>query len=279
MRELVVSKAPLPRMATITKEVVQETGGVVAEHTHQVTRFDHLRTSDDNWSRSGYIGTYQPFQQDKVRVRIRVWASWPRKLLRFFIYLGLAEAVLFFLMSFAGVPPAPNVWILTAILTFAAIGLSLLTYSTSWASSQEIEDTLARRIGSQARADPEVPGDIFTEGTWEEHKAELIDEAKRRAKQAPETLEVEGGVLAKVDPSERQLKARREKVSPAKRLAKKLPTPTRSGSDGEAEPEDDEDETPEGDQRGLKARIPFLKTKDEEDEDEAGAADEPADDA
>ncbi len=204
MRELIVSEAPLPRVAGHVKAVAEDQGGVVSSHTHRATEFDHLKAKDDNWSRSGYIGTYQPFKQDQIRIRIRVWASWPRRWFRFFVFLGFAEAILFFLMSLAQIPPSPNVWIVTAILTFLAIGISLLTYSTSWATSSEVEDALARHIGSEIRADETLDTAVYTLGAWEEHRQDLIDEAVEEAK-AKQTQEQEaegtvssGGLLAKV---------------------------------------------------------------------------------
>lgn len=177
MRELIISEAPAARIATVVKEVVEDAGGVVALHNQKVTRFDHLGTREDNWSRSGYLGTYQPFQGRDVRVRVRVWASWPRRLLRFFVFLGLAEALLFFALAVVGAPPSANTWIWTAIVTIVGIGVALLTYATSWSASTEVEEALARRIGATAREDPEVEGDVYTVGAWRAHRKELIEEA------------------------------------------------------------------------------------------------------
>lgn len=259
MRELIVSEAPLHQVAGHVKAVVEDNGGVVSSHTHHATEFDNLRARDDNWSRSGYVGTYQPFKQDQVRIRIRVWASWPRRLFRFFLYLGFAEAVLFFLMSLLQVPPSPNVWIVTAILTFLAIGISLLTYSTSWATSSEVEDTLARHIGSEIRADEALDGDVYTLGAWEEHRQDLIEEAVQDAKatrvEKPEAQATAagGGLLTKV----------------------KRRTGLGGGEDAET-PEDEPEEEPataeEADEDegsgGLRSKLPFFGSKDKETDDE-----------
>ncbi len=268
MRELIVSEAPLPRVAGHVKAVAEDQGGVVSSHTHHATEFDNLRARDDNWSRSGYIGTYQPFKQDQVRIRIRVWASWPKRLFRFFLYLGFAEAVLFFLMSLFQVPPPPNVWIVTAILTFLAIGISLLTYSTSWATSSEVEDTLARHIGSEIRADEILDGDVYTLGAWEEHRQDLIDEtvqdakATRAEKHKAQTTAAGGGLLTKV---KRRTGLGGDKDDQAPEAE--------PGEEPAAAQEDDEAEESSG---GFRSKLPFLGSKEEEADDDQEADQAPA---
>lgn len=263
MRELVVSEAPLSTVAAHVRDVVEDQGGVIASHTHRATEFDHLRTQDDDWSRSGYIGTYQPFKQDQIRIRIRVWASWPRRLLFFFLYLGFAEAILFFGMSLAQVPPPPNVWIVTAILTFLAIGISLLTYSTSWAASSEVEDTLARHIGSEIRDDETVEGPVYTLGAWEEHRRDLVDEAVKEAKaQGPRTQTTEGtvasgGLLARVK--------RRTGLGGSEDEAEE-PEPDEEPAQADQVPGDDPPGDEDREKRSLRDRLPFFGTKDQADE-------------
>lgn len=187
MREFVLSEAPLDRVAAIARTTVEDLGGVVAQHTPRITEFDHLREEEGDWSRSGYVGTFARYEEDPVRLRVRVWASWPRKLFLWSIWLGLVEAVIFFSMSFVGVSPPPNVWILTAIGTFALIAVALLMYATSWADSADLEDEISRKLTARLVDDEAIPGDIYTIGEWEEHRADVIEGAVEQAeREAPE---------------------------------------------------------------------------------------------
>ena len=247
VRELIVSEAPLARVAAIAKEVVEEEGGVVRRHTHVATTFDHLRTAEDNWSRSGYLGTYQPYQSKSVRLRVRCWASWPRRLLRGFIWFGAAQAVIFLLMSVVGAPPAANVWVSFAILTFTGIAIALLTYATSFAGSADVEDALIGRLRAELQADELVPGDVYTKGGWKERREELIEAA---VDQAPEAAAEEA--------SERQ---------------GRLALLRRKGKEGEAA-EAASDETPAS-QEGKRKRRIAIRRKPKED---PGEADEPPSD-
>lgn len=276
MREFVVSEAPLERVAAHARTCAEEVGGVVAQHTERTTEFDHLRTEEGDWSRSGYIGTYQRYGEQPVRLRIRVWAEWPRKFFLWSILLGLVEAVLFFTLSLVQLPPPPNVWIFTAILTFALIGISFLLYATSWADSADLEDEIARKLTARARDDEEIPGDVYTLSEWEEHRETLVEEKVEAAKrEAP------------------------ERPSRAKQLVRSV---TAGGSEAagqlmqRARPEDEEDEEPaaepeepsvpereavaaaeeegEEDERGLLDRVAFWRSGSEDEEDEQPAAEQ-----
>lgn len=268
MREFVVSEAPLGRVATLARATIEEAGGVVAQHTETNTEFDHLQHDQDDWSRSGYIGTYKRYREDPVQLRIRVWASWPRRLFHGAVWLGLVEAVVFFAMSLAGVPPAPNVWILSAILTFAFLGLALLLYATSWADSADLEDKLARKLTARVRDDEQIEGDIYTVGEWEEHRQEVIEQAVAKAeREAPER------------PS-RARKLASSVAQSSKGTAGQLLQRVRS--DDEEEPEEDdaseegEDEEPDGDPEvaAKKQRLEELKQqkREQEQEDDEGSS-------
>lgn len=193
MREFVVSEAPLGRVAALARATVEDIGGVVAHHTDRITEFDHLQTDEDDWSRSGYVGTFQRYREDPVRIRIRTWASWPRRLFLWTVWLGLVEAVIFFTLSFVQIPPSPNVWIFTAIPTFTLLAVFLLLYATSWADSADLEDHIARKLTSRIVDDEQIPGDLYTIGEWEEHRQDLIEaaveDAERKAPERPSRAE------------------------------------------------------------------------------------------
>lgn len=290
VREFVVSEAPLDRVAALARATVEELGGVVAHHSERTTEFDHLRDDEGDWSRSGYIGTYQRYKEEPVRLRIRVWASWPRKLFYWTVWLGLIEAVVFFSMSLVQAPPSPNVWILTAILTFALLGATFLMYSTSWADSADLEDRLARRLTNELLDDEAIEGDIYTLGEWEEHRAEVIDQAVETAKrQAPErpskakqlarSIGSTGGASELVqrfrssedDEDEEQAPEETDETAPEEEQA------------AAAERRDEEEqETPEHDEEdedGLLDRVAFWRSTEDDDEQADEAADaEPEDD-
>ncbi len=187
MREFVVSKAPQGRVAALARATVEHAGGIVSQHNERVTEFDNLVPEEGDWSRSGYVGTYQNYGEDPVRVRVRTWAHWPRTLLYWSLFLGFLQAVVFFTLALVGLSPPPNVWILFAVVTFAVIGLALLMYASGWADSAELEDEIARRLKQSIADDEEIPGDTYTLGDWEEHRDELVEHAIAQAnKQAPE---------------------------------------------------------------------------------------------
>ncbi len=291
---MVVSAAPAERVARTAKRTVEEIGGVTAHHTLQKTEFDNLRPTPGAWARSGYIGTYQRFKEPAVRIRIKVWASWPRRLLRWSVIAGFSEAIVFFLMSIVGIPPSPNVWILTALVTFAAIATTLLMYSTSWADSQDLEDDLARTLGSELEADDEIPGDVHTIGGWQEHRKDLIEEAMEQAEQdAPDKPGLFASLKQKVSKDQREgdevHEAPEHQPAQAEPAVTDEPTPDqeddKADEDRAAEPDGEEEEKEAKEEKpSLLSRAKFWgkgtdePTPDQEadkaDEDGASEADE-----
>lgn len=183
MREFVVSKAPQDRVAVLARGTVEDAGGIVSQHTRRVTEFDSLVPKAGDWSRSGYVGTYQNHGEDPVRVRVKLWARWPRMLFLWTLFVGFVQSILFFSLSVAGLSPPPNVWVLAAAVTFAVLGIALIMYASSWADSQELEDVVARGLKERLASDEAVEGHVYTLGEWEEHTYELREEAVRRAEQ------------------------------------------------------------------------------------------------
>lgn len=187
MREFVVSKASQDRVAVLARGTVEDAGGIISQHTERVTEFDRLVPEAGDWSRSGYVGTYKRHGEDPVRVRVKMWARWPRTLFLWTLFLGFVQALVFFSLALAGFSPPPNVWILAAVVTFAILGVALILYASSWADSQELEDVLARGLKDRLVSDEGIEGHVYTLGEWEDHTYELREEAIERAKrQAPD---------------------------------------------------------------------------------------------
>ncbi len=187
MREFVVSKAPQNRVAMLARATVEDAGGIISQHTPRVTEFDSMVPEAGDWSRSGYVGTYQNHGEEPVRVRIKVWSKWPRTVFLWTLFVGFIQAILFFGLSVVGLSPPPNVWVLTAAATFAVLGIALILYASSWADSQEIEDQIARGLKDRLLNDEAIEGHVYTLGEWEEHTYELQEAAIKRAKEKAPT--------------------------------------------------------------------------------------------
>lgn len=256
MREFVVSDAPLERVAALARATVEEAGGVVAQHTATTTEFDELVVEEGDWAREGYVGTYQNYGEDPVRLRVRVWASTPRSLFHWTAFLGLVQAVVFFSMSLAGLPPSANVWILTALVTFAALAVATIMYASSWAESADLEDELARRLTSRIGEDDRIPGEVYTLGEWEEHREAVIERAVEEAEnQAPERPSRTERALAAVGAGGLTERVGADEDEPDE-------------EPGEADEADDGDEEDEG---GVLDRLAFWRADDEDDEAEPEA--------
>lgn len=260
VREFVVSEAPRDRVAALTRATVEDVGGVVAQATERTTEFDHLEPTAGDWSRSGYVGTYKRYGEPPIRLRIRVWAEWPRKLFLWSVFLGLVQAVLFFSLAFVGLSPPSNVWIFTAIITFALIAIGLLMYTSSWADSREIEDEIARRLTARLADDEEVPGDVYTLGEWEAYRARVVDGAvegaEPEAPQRPSRTKRVLGRVGIVSGEDDDAEADEPEEEPAV----------------EAGPDDDEDTGDED--SSLLDRVAFWRSSEEDEEDGEDEPDE-----
>jgi len=265
VRELVVSDAPVSNVARIVRETVEDEGAIVAQQTTQETEFDNLRLGDENWSRSGYVGTYKRYKEKPVRLRVRVWATWPRRLLLWSVYLGLIVSSLFLLVSLVELSPPTNWWVFSAMGLFALIAAAFLLYTSSIPDSRHVEDEVTRRFAERIEADEDVPGAVYTLDEYEELREELIDEALAEAKQD------QPGRATRVKQTLASLTGSEPEPTPASG------EPADSGPSASLEEEPAqqvEDPEEEEDADGFMDRLPF--GSDDEDEEPEGEADEEA---
>lgn len=267
-----MSEAPLERVAAIARATVEEVGGVVAQNTETTTEFDSLVPQEGDWAREGYVGTYQNYGEDPVRLRIRVWAGWPRALFLWTVFLGLAQAVVFLSLSLIGLSPSANVWIFSAIATFALLAIATVMYASSWAADADLEDEIARELTSRISEDEEIPGPVYTLGEWEEHRAEVLDravaEADEKAPDRPsrtrkvlQTVGVGGGTTTDQAADEEPEPGEADEREPDE-------------EPGAAQPDETEADEPddEADDEGVLDKLAFWRGGDEDEAAEAADA-------
>lgn len=184
MRRAYLEEADQEKVASAVRDVLQDLGARVTEHTRSHTAFTDLEDSEGGWTKGGYVGTYRHVGESEVELRYDVHASFPERAFWSTVALELVVVVGLFLFR-----PDPGIWVGAAILLWSLLVGSFLLYLHTWRTASRLEGDLLdltldeiedRRLGQvlteeerarQAMED-EVKADVLAERLAERREAE-----------------------------------------------------------------------------------------------------------
>ncbi|MBI4392644.1 MAG: hypothetical protein HY556_02450 [Euryarchaeota archaeon] len=191
-------------VAKTVKAAVEARGAVVTSWTESETEFEGLKAENGAFTRAGYVGTYQYHGEKDVHLQVRLFALLPERLFWAVVFTELAVVVAFLVTV-----PAPNLWVISAVVMALVLGGAYWARRESTKMSSELELEFGAYLAEELTAEG-APADIVVQ---EEQLDELeeIEAIERELR-----LEATKKELAKTRPAIiERTKGAREKRPPA----------------------------------------------------------------
>jgi hypothetical protein len=183
MRRAYLEEADQEQIASAVRDVLDDLGARVTEHTRSHTAFTDLEDAEAGWRKGGYVGTYRHVGEDEVELRYDVHARFPERAFWTTVAFELLVVVGLFLVR-----PAPAVWVGAALLLWGLLVGSFLLYLHTWRSASRLEDDLLDltldEIESRSLAQALTEEERTMQALEEEVEADVL--AERLAERRPE---------------------------------------------------------------------------------------------
>lgn len=174
-------------VAHAVRRVVEQRGGLVAEHVRSRVRFT-AHPQGKAWLRDGYVGLYQPLGESSVELRLLLRARWPWRL-----FWGVALANLVLAALLVALNPDGNTWFLAAFVGGFALLVAGLVHLNTLLPVREEEKAWLEAFEAELRQELPTSG-LEDDVAREQREAELalegevtqlrLDKARRNAPRA-----------------------------------------------------------------------------------------------
>lgn len=134
MRSAFLEDADPSAVSHAVRAELERRGALVTEHVSTRVRFRSRPEERWSWTRSGYVGLYQPYGERDVEVRLILRARWPHR-----IFWGTAAVVLGLCLLTVILNPPGTTWFLVAFLGGFALLVSSLLYVNTLRGVREEE--------------------------------------------------------------------------------------------------------------------------------------------
>lgn len=186
MRRAYLEEADQEKVASTVRDVLQDLGARITEHTRSHTAFTDLEETEGGWTKGGYVGTYRHVGESEVELRYDVHATFPERFFWTTVALELVVVVGLFLFR-----PDPGIWVGASILLWGLLVGSFLLYLHTWRTTSQLEGDLLDLTLDEI-ADRRV-GEALTEeerarqALEDEVRAEVLAERLAERREAGET--------------------------------------------------------------------------------------------
>ncbi len=137
MKLAYLKEADQEEVARTVREVLQNRGARITEHTRSHTRFDGVRDDDSGFTKGGYVGTYQHVGEREMQLRFDVKATITRRMLWRTVTVELLVLLLLLLWN-----PSPNTWVVAGALLWIVLVATALLHLLTRRSSNRLEEML-----------------------------------------------------------------------------------------------------------------------------------------